>query len=169
MYTWSKCVLCYLLDSVLKMSIRATWLVMFKSPLIFYLLVLSSIGKGILNLISNFNVCRLLIPSLLYIFEVLKLDTQTFKMYASFFFFFFKFLKISLAVSGLSCGTQDLCWILWDLSLQLWCSGSTVAVLRLQSTGLSCSVARGILVPQAGMAPVSPALQGKFLTTRLRE
>ena len=30
---------------------------------------------------------------------------------------------------------------------------------------LSRSVARGILVPQPGMKPVSPALQGRFLTT----
>ena len=31
--------------------------------------------------------------------------------------------------------------------------------------GLSGSVACGILVPQPGVKPVSPALQGRFLTT----
>ena len=31
--------------------------------------------------------------------------------------------------------------------------------------GFSCSEARGSLVPQPGMEPVSPALQGGFLTT----
>ena len=32
--------------------------------------------------------------------------------------------------------------------------------------GLSCSVACGILVAQPGIKPVSPALQGRFLTSR---
>ena len=32
-----------------------------------------------------------------------------------------------------------------------------------------CSVARGILVPQSGIEPVSPALQGRYLTTELPE
>ena len=31
--------------------------------------------------------------------------------------------------------------------------------------GLSCSSACGILLPQPGIEPVSPALQGRFLTT----
>ena len=39
-------------------------------------------------------------------------------------------------------------------------AGSVVAVL-----GLSCSRTCGILVPQLGFKPTSPALQGRFLTT----
>ena len=31
--------------------------------------------------------------------------------------------------------------------------------------GLSCPVACGILVPQPGIEPTSPALEGRFLTT----
>ena len=49
---------------------------------------------------------------------------------------------------------------------------SFVAARGLQSTGsvvvargLSCSAACGILVPRPGIEPVSPALQGRFLTT----
>ena len=30
---------------------------------------------------------------------------------------------------------------------------------------LTCSVVRGILVPQQGIKPMSPALEGRFLTT----
>ena len=33
--------------------------------------------------------------------------------------------------------------------------------------GLSCPMACGILVPQAGIEPASPALGGRFFTTRL--
>ena len=40
--------------------------------------------------------------------------------------------------------------------------GSVVAVHM-----LNCSTARGILVPQPGTEPESPALQGEFLTTGL--
>ena len=36
---------------------------------------------------------------------------------------------------------------------------------RVAARGLSCSVAGGILVPQPGTEPVSPALHGGFLTT----
>ena len=76
----------------------------------------------------------------------------------------------------LHCGT-------WDLSLQragsslrhagsracglsscgMWaleCAGSVVAACR-----LSCPVACGILVPRPGIKPMSPALEGGFLTT----
>ena len=38
--------------------------------------------------------------------------------------------------------------------------GSVLAALR-----LSCSEAYGILLPQSGIKPASPALQGGFLTT----
>ena len=53
-------------------------------------------------------------------------------------------MLICLAASGLSWGMWDLCCIVWDCSL--WCG---------------CE----ILIPQPGMEPPSPALQGGFLTT----
>ena len=55
---------------------------------------------------------------------------------------------------------------MWDrhcrarASLWVWPQGSAVA-----ASGLSCCKARGILVPQPGIKPVSPALQGRLLTT----
>ena len=68
------------------------------------------------------------------------------------FFFFF------LAVLGLSCSMQDVCCIIRDLSL--WLTGSLVV-----AWGLSYSEECGILVPRPGIEPMSPALQGRFLTT----
>ena len=69
----------------------------------------------------------------------------------SFLLLLFHILFIYLDALGLSCGTQD-------LSLQHRHStsgvGLVVAVLR-----LSCSEARGILVPRRGIEPKSPALQ----------
>ena len=62
-----------------------------------------------------------------------------------------------MAASGLSCGTWDLRCGMWDLSL--WCAGSVVV-----AHGLSCPAARGILVPQPGIEPATPALEGGFLT-----
>ena len=58
------------------------------------------------------------------------------------------------------CCTQDPLCILQDLSLQRM--DSLVIVHR-----LSCSVAFGILIPWPGIEPVSPALQGGFLTIGL--
>ena len=46
------------------------------------------------------------------------------------------------------------------LGLRLWHAGSVIVV-----HGLSCPMAYGILVPQPGMAPGPPALEGRFLTT----
>ena len=43
---------------------------------------------------------------------------------------------------------------------QLWCVGSVVV-----AHGLSCATGCGILVPQPGIEPTSPALAGGFLTT----
>ena len=43
---------------------------------------------------------------------------------------------------------------------RLYSVGSVVAVHR-----LSCPEARGILVPRPGIEPMSPALEGRFLTT----
>ena len=45
-------------------------------------------------------------------------------------------------------------------SLQLWCTGSIVEALW-----LSCPMACGIRVPQPGIEPASPALEGRFLIT----
>ena len=53
---------------------------------------------------------------------------------------------------------QDLCCITWGLSL--WPVDSLVVVCR-----FSCSMACGSLVPQPGIEPISPTLQGEFLTT----
>ena len=60
-------------------------------------------------------------------------------------------------MSGLSCGTRDLCCMMWELSLQR--TDSLVVAHR-----LSCSTACGILVHQSGIEPMSPALQGRFFT-----
>ena len=49
-------------------------------------------------------------------------------------------------MSDLSCGLRD---------LLLWCAGFSLVVAH----GLSCPVACGILVPQPGIEPASPALE----------
>ena len=78
---------------------------------------------------------------------------------------------ISLAALGLSCDMRDLQSLCVDSlvvacgfssSCGVWvqkCTGSVVALCR-----LSCSVARGILVPRPRIEPTFPALQGGFLT-----
>ena len=53
-------------------------------------------------------------------------------------------------MSGLSCGLRD---------LLLWCAGFSLVVAH----GLSCPVACGILVPQPGIEPASPALIGRWI------
>ena len=68
-------------------------------------------------------------------------------LFVCFCFFFF------LAELGLLCCT-------WAFSSGLWVTGSVVVAHR-----LSCSTACGILVPQPGIKPASPALEGGFLTT----
>ena len=60
-------------------------------------------------------------------------------------------LLIYSAASSLSCVMQDL--------------SSRHMDLVVTGPGLSCSTACGILVPQLGIKPASPALQGRFLTT----
>ena len=62
------------------------------------------------------------------------------------FFFFF-----NSAVSHLGCG-------MWDLPLRPMDS-------LVVAHGLSCSAARGSLVPWPGIKPESPVLQGRLLTT----
>ena len=66
---------------------------------------------------------------------------------------------IYLAVLGLGCSTWDLHCIIGDLSF--WGMNCLVVAY-----GLSCSVACRILVPQLGIKPAFPVLQGGFLTTR---
>ena len=101
------------------------------------------------------------------------------------FVLFFKFCRVYydelynlciyfLAVSGLSCGTQDL--LLWHAGYSLQCVGFSLVVAHmLQSThspehmvvvcGLSCPTACGILVHWPGIKLASPALQDGFSTT----
>ena len=57
---------------------------------------------------------------------------------------------------GLSCGTQALCHGAWALK----CLSLVAVAFR-----LSCPEACGILAPEPGIKPVSPALEGRFLTT----
>ena len=60
---------------------------------------------------------------------------------------------------GLSCGMQDLCFSMGDLSFQADLGSVVVA------WGLSCSPACGILVPQPGIESESSALKSGFLIT----
>ena len=60
---------------------------------------------------------------------------------------------------------------MWDLPfhtepLQWWHVGSR-AWAPVTVPGLGCSTACGILVPQLGIKPETPAMQGGFLTTGL--
>ena len=82
------------------------------------------------------------------------------------------FKNIYLAALGLTCSLQD---------LLLPCKDSLVVVHGLSHCGvpapehvglvvtwthrLSCFAVRGVLAPQPGLKPMSPALQGRFLTT----
>ena len=85
-------------------------------------------------------------------------NTNLFSGTDSFFFILFFVWLIDLPALGLSCSTWGFCCIMRDLPLQQL--NSLVAVCK-----LSCSTACGILVSQAGIEPISPALQGRFLTT----
>ena len=83
-------------------------------------------------------------------------------LYVCVYMFYFLNVFVFLAVSGLSCGT-------WDFSLRhvgssLRCSACAGFSLGM-ACGLSCPAACGILVPQPGVEPVSPALRDGFLTT----
>jgi len=68
-----------------------------------------------------------------------------------------------LAASGLSCSTWDSCCIMQDPSL--WRTDSRALGFSSWAPGLSGLVAHGILVLQPGIESMSPALQGRFLTT----
>ena len=63
---------------------------------------------------------------------------------------------ISSAALNPCCSARGLCCSV--LNLSFWQLGSVVAALR-----LSCPLACGILVPQPGVKPTPPALQGGFL------
>ena len=79
--------------------------------------------------------------------------------------FIFKFLFVYFLVAlGLRCST----WILIVSFGILNCTTQSLDVAvgsKVVVCGLSCSAACGILVPQSGIEPVFPALQGGFLTT----
>ena len=66
---------------------------------------------------------------------------------------------IYLALWGPSCSTQDLYFLMWIFCCGPWTSS---CVFRPPS-----SMAHGILVSRPGIKPVSPALQGEFLTIGL--
>ena len=86
-------------------------------------------------------------------------------------FFFLKYLflgkkeKIYLATSGLSCRTQNLRCL--TRNLLLWCVVSLVMAHGLSNRGVWAQLPEAcrVLLPQSGIEPVSPALQGKFFTT----
>ena len=103
------------------------------------------------------------------------------------FFFFFLIVFIYLAVSDLSCNTQDpLCFIMWNLLLRhmdslvvalelqylqhagplLWWAARELTDSEVVACQLSCSAACEILITLLGIEPLSPAWQGEFLTTR---
>ena len=85
------------------------------------------------------------------------------------FFFFNIYVCIYLAVLSLSCGTLDLCCVMWDPSWQG--IDSLVVAFRLQrvltslvaACWLGFSVACGVLFLWLGIKPTYPALQGVFL------
>ena len=75
-----------------------------------------------------------------------------------------------LAVSGLSCGMQDLfvagLFVVAQgllSSCDAWAPEHAGSVLA--ARGLSCPTACGISAPQLGIKPTSPALEGGFSTT----
>ena len=77
-------------------------------------------------------------------------------------------LFVYLATLSLSCGMWDVHCVMRDLLM--WCVDSGCGTQAPEHVGsvaamleLSCSKACGILVPQPGMKPTSPALQGEFL------
>ena len=130
-------------------------------------------------LLLSFQIYKILSIVILSIHSsLLRNQKQAYKTTISLFF---------LAALGLSCGTRDLHCGMWDpllrrvgsllqhadFSLVVACGllsscglqapehlGSVVAAY-----GLSCPMACGILVPQWGIKPAYPALEGRFLTT----
>ena len=105
----------------------------------------NSIIKAILFGIF-FNVC-----SFIYLFGCVGSQLQHSESSLLHAGFFVEACGLFVAVHGLSssCGTRA-----------SECTGSVAA-----ARGLGCHTACGILVPQPGIEPVSPALEGRFLTT----
>ena len=66
---------------------------------------------------------------------------------------------------GLSCDTQDLCCVSWDLSLWHMDSLDTAWDSVIAARRLSYSTGCGVLVPWPGIEPMPPALQGGFSAT----
>ena len=81
-------------------------------------------------------------------------------------------MLIYVAVSGLGCGMQGLrtLYEIFPCRAQALCCGARASLclwLRdpvVAAHGLSCPVACGILVPQPGIQPGSPDLEGGFQT-----
>ena len=116
---------------------------------------------------KNFTTFLLFIFDILPIFFILKLFCFCVWKLDS----FFKKTFIYFTASGLSFGMRD---------LSLWCvdfpvvacgppscgTGSHYAcACSVVLCGLSCPVACGVSAPQPGIKALSPALQGRFLTT----
>ena len=74
-------------------------------------------------------------------------------------FFFFK----KIIFIWLHCGRWDLHCVILDLSLWHTDYGCEVQAQQWWYCGLSCSAACGILLPQPGIKPMFPELQGRFL------
>ena len=97
---------------------------------------------------------------LFFFFLIFILFLVTFISFSFLSFFLFIWLhqvlvaacKIFIASRGLLCSSCG--------ARALECTGSVAVARR-----LSCLTARGILVPRPGIEPVSPALEGGFLTT----
>ena len=68
------------------------------------------------------------------------------------------FLNIYSAALSVSCDTRDVCC--GTHALHCGVHASLVVAHR-----LSCPAACGILIPQPGIEPMSPALEGRFLTS----
>ena len=73
-------------------------------------------------------------------------------------FLIFTYLFIYLSAVGSQLWRPGFCCVMRDLRLR--CTDCLVVVC-----GLSCSTTCGVLIPSPGIGPVSPALQGEFLTT----
>ena len=86
-------------------------------------------------------------------------------------FLFYFLIFICLAASGPSCGAQDLHRIMWGLLLLrtrslvaargIWSAQPPVVAVNRLSRSTEC----GVLLLRPGIEPMSPALQGGFLTT----
>lgn len=84
-------------------------------------------------------------------------------------FWVFLVLNIYSAASGPSCGTEELCWGLSVAArrpLSSCCTQAPENTVSFVALRLSCPTACGISHPPPGTEPVTPSLDGRFLTTR---